>query len=1415
MDLLKHNDWINFSEYEYNDSLIPKTSQAVVDVQQFANNNLNRTIENGVFQNPRAAALKARRNSMSDNLYAAPSTISGYEVVDKLKPSTFTILGHGGADPRLYDGSSMYLGGSDIANSADAMSEFERMVRYHKLDATKPILTDKITTGSNFRVPDARQHKKPAFTIINESLPKSNSFDTSTGPFLPYSAKQQLPTTRILSASSVGHSAFLNSRGHHFSMAAEDPFLAYQRRFSNASQVSPARSTGKRRKSVSKKSAGTGKKSKSKAATVNVPNPNRKQRGVLGIFNRGTPSPTKQPNHAKSAKLEVTGASDDGQTSTTPTETTDVTEIPEHQLRHLKMFSYKPFALRPTLSPVADKSSMENSQIDLKDTSPAKEKGGYLRTPVFNIRGLLSPGRFKGKGESPTKEKGGLASVGAAMNAAMAAAAVGDMKRADSKERQEPPKRRGFNLARAIIDYGKKSDQEEEKKAKPEPAQSKPEVKRDGRRKDSEGNRVKDKKDSPKKSTPKKKGKAKPTAKKGGAKDDYDDYYYEEDEKPKRGMLRGALNLASSLRGGSKKGTTKEPPGKATRVASAKRGGQKSATMGAGSRVAAGVKSGKASERTSQRPGEKSAKVAPKATPKSASGPKGKTLRRSSSTSALNVDSVKKLNRLYEKNAKAGDRNGKMLKGDKKSRQSTDSLLKKADSRGELKQKTGIKSATEKEIVKRDSEKSLKKSDSNKSILKLGKKSDSKGSLHGKRSDSKTSLHQTEAMASMAASLPAAAMDHASNHKSDAESLKAALSTLNDAPADSGMRSAKVTPTPSKKLQSKGSLLSLLSLRSTSRKPHDVEAGVADSGGKDSRPGTAQTGVGRLKSASVRNMSAKPGTPTGADGEFGSQGSIREKPGSTKPQRRGMLSKNNSTISMKSVVHARSFINIRPSSKTDDMKKIDSMPQMSKVQEGSQEHDDGDEGLTMAMRGGGGTMTTTSATHTMTVAGVGEGEKVSNEYNEQRAKTHAPETGGLQGGGSKMMGNESSANTDSMMMQRHQGEEDNSDEFNETGKSKCCTCCGPCWTKTCLPFKRCFSCSSCCGRCRGKGGGGGASNPRPKPKAEAKPSGPSCWQRLNCCRSCRRSKTSPAEAQPPVATPKKSCWQSLSCCASCRRNKSRELVPRSSIDSEPEEKTSRCRSCWSRLLCCSRFRKNGGSKAVQRHKMQSEPAEMETVKCCFCCKRTRPKKEEKPKKPKPKVKSSFNCLSCCIMCCPKKGDNGSRRTSNFSKKQSIAPTIPPEDLRPKIDMSLVEHSSMMRGAIPVLPICLAYFCLILNVVIPGSGTILSGALCLCIGKPRFSQHDSIKGRIGSFIINCIVGVSQCFTIIFCVVGWGWAIWWGTIMVRLAKQHQKILEMEAAQAEGEEQTTLSQQTGASNPPVAMVSQNHRRDVETGR
>ncbi|KAL0273712.1 UNVERIFIED_CONTAM: hypothetical protein PYX00_006329 [Menopon gallinae] len=64
---------------------------------------------------------------------------------------------------------------------------------------------------------------------------------------------------------------------------------------------------------------------------------------------------------------------------------------------------------------------------------------------------------------------------------------------------------------------------------------------------------------------------------------------------------------------------------------------------------------------------------------------------------------------------------------------------------------------------------------------------------------------------------------------------------------------------------------------------------------------------------------------------------------------------------------------------------------------------------------------------------------------------------------------------------------------------------------------------------------------------------------------------------------------------------------------------------------------------------------------------------------------------------------------------------------------------------------------------------MSGVFCLCFGKPRFSVKDTAKNRVGSFCVNLVIGIAQLFTIVFCLVGWGWSIWWGVIMYRLASK----------------------------------------------
>ncbi|KAJ6647549.1 Protein stum [Pseudolycoriella hygida] len=343
---------------------------------------------------------------------------------------------------------------------------------------------------------------------------------------------------------------------------------------------------------------------------------------------------------------------------------------------------------------------------------------------------------------------------------------------------------------------------------------------------------------------------------------------------------------------------------------------------------------------------------------------------------------------------------------------------------------------------------------------------------------------------------------------------------------------------------------------------------------------------------------------------------------------------------------------------------------------------------------------------------------------------------------------------------------ENGDAEERNGCCKCSKCCTTCLPKFCMPCRRLKN-LTCCKCCKRK---------RKLPKAENSENvGPSCWKRVKCCgkkpakpmsqQSLQRVSAAESGVTPAARGKCALCLDKFFCCRKTNKIES---------TSDTEEEGKKC--------CCFPCRKSKkGSNAWVDNRRESILSEPKKQGCCA------------------KICGAIFC------CCKRKEPTESRRTSMNSKKQSIAPTLPPEDNRPKLDESLIEHASLMKGAIPVLPVCLAWLCLICNCFIPGSGTILSGIFCLCLGIPRFSQHDGARVRIGSFFINCIVGVAQAFTLLFCLVGWGWSIWWGTIMLKVAKKRRKLKLAE--DIEQEEQTTSSNRT--SNPPV--VSQNHR-DVE---
>ncbi|XP_029680194.1 protein stum [Formica exsecta] len=232
-------------------------------------------------------------------------------------------------------------------------------------------------------------------------------------------------------------------------------------------------------------------------------------------------------------------------------------------------------------------------------------------------------------------------------------------------------------------------------------------------------------------------------------------------------------------------------------------------------------------------------------------------------------------------------------------------------------------------------------------------------------------------------------------------------------------------------------------------------------------------------------------------------------------------------------------------------------------------------------------------------------------------------------------------------------------------------------------------------------------------------------------------------------------------------------------------------SCWSKLK--SRCKCTG----------------LREMKCC-----TR-KSRVAPAEPTICCPPERRCGAICrrvFGCCSCKRANTQERTKNTRAKHSLTSVAPPplsEEPKSKLPDVLVEYNSVMRGAIPCLPIPLAWFCLMWNVLLPGTGTIWSGLFNLCTGQPRFSPVAGLKSRLGAFIVNLVVGVGQLFTVLFCLVGWGWSIWWGVTMVRLARKYKRFKASEAANNDPEARG------GESGPLPPGVPSQALREMERAR
>ncbi|KAH3705264.1 protein stum homolog [Dreissena polymorpha] len=115
-------------------------------------------------------------------------------------------------------------------------------------------------------------------------------------------------------------------------------------------------------------------------------------------------------------------------------------------------------------------------------------------------------------------------------------------------------------------------------------------------------------------------------------------------------------------------------------------------------------------------------------------------------------------------------------------------------------------------------------------------------------------------------------------------------------------------------------------------------------------------------------------------------------------------------------------------------------------------------------------------------------------------------------------------------------------------------------------------------------------------------------------------------------------------------------------------------------------------------------------------------------------------------------DNIIHQTKNKKSVQIV-------DDRPEIVEVHEKHGPLYK-AIPKMPVPLAILCCILNIGLPGVGTLVSAFTVLC-GAPTMLNKPG-----PAFLFNLLSAFLQLVTF-FVIVGWVWSILWGMNMVTLA------------------------------------------------
>lgn len=150
------------------------------------------------------------------------------------------------------------------------------------------------------------------------------------------------------------------------------------------------------------------------------------------------------------------------------------------------------------------------------------------------------------------------------------------------------------------------------------------------------------------------------------------------------------------------------------------------------------------------------------------------------------------------------------------------------------------------------------------------------------------------------------------------------------------------------------------------------------------------------------------------------------------------------------------------------------------------------------------------------------------------------------------------------------------------------------------------------------------------------------------------------------------------------------------------------------------------------------------------------------------------------------GNNGEKKTHRVTIKDTNPTYHRSASSKPKdVIISVREKHGSFRAAVPCMPTPVALVCCLLNIVAPGTGTLITAFACFCCGYPEVRP-------VLAFFWNLLAAILQMLTFVF-IVGWIWSIIWGmTFMslaseyayvrqIRLGKHHAAVLRSDSARS----------------------------------